>query len=461
MNTTTTAASKSTKQDDVIKGGLVSMDKLIKEKDAPLKIYKEGDAVEAKIRRVSKNKLYVDIDERINGIVGGKELLFDPQFVKGLNEGDSVTAYVVFTEDDQGNMLLSLRKAGKENIWASLRKKQDDKENMSVVATEANKGGLIIELGGVKGFLPVSQLSAEHYPRVEGGDKDAILGRLSEIVGTTLEVKVMSLDKSSNKLIFSERAAIGNRDVPEGIKVGDVVEGSVAGIVDFGFFVDVGGVEGLVHISEISWGKVDNIDEFVKVGDKLKLKIIDIENSRLSLSLKRLEGDPWKKLIEGLKKGDKIKGKISKITPFGAFVRIKVGKEGGVDALVHISEISEEHLSDPNEVLNVGEEKEFQILSIEPDQHRLSLSLKALNKKQETPQKDKKKTAEDADKSEDTKEKEEKKGGLKSLGANIAKKLASVGIKKEDDLRGKKKEDLVGIEGIGEKTAEKILELKE
>jgi len=457
-----TTISKTTEQKpqaDIINGGIVPMDKLIKESESPIKIYSEGDALEAKIKKVMKNKILVTIDDRINGIIGGKELLFDPQFVKGLKEGDTVTAYVVFLEDDKNNMLLSLRKAGRDNVWTSLAKKSEDKETISVVVTEANKGGLIIEMGGVKGFLPVSQLSAEHYPRVEGGGKEEILTRLNELVGKTVDVKVLSIDRASNKLIFSEREAIGNRDVPKDIKVGDVVKGKITGIVDFGFFVEAGGVEGLVHISEISWGKVDDIKDFVKIGDELKLKIIDIENSRLSLSLKRLEGDPWKNLVKNLKVGDKVRGKVSRITPFGAFVKIKLDKEE-LDALVHISEISSRHLADPKEVLKVDDEKEFKILSIEPEQHRLSLSLKALEEKTDRKEvadslgEEKKKKA---GKTELAKEK--KNDELASLGASTVKKLAKAGIKEVSGLQGKTKEDLLAIEGIGDKTADKILEL--
>ncbi|MDD5731846.1 MAG: S1 RNA-binding domain-containing protein [Patescibacteria group bacterium] len=373
----TTASTEEKENKDLIKGGIVPMDKLLKDASNGLKIYQEGDAVSAKVEKVMKNKILVTIDDRINGIVGGKELLFDPQFAKGLKAGDVVTAYVVLSEDDEGRMLLSLRRAGKENVWNDLMKKFDAKETISVVVTEANKGGLIIELGGVKGFLPVSQLSAEHYPRVEGGNKDEILTKLHALVGKAIDVKILGIEKSSNKLIFSEREAIGNRDIPSELKIGDIVDGKVTGIVDFGFFVDVNGVEGLVHISEISWAKVDNVSNFVKVGDKIRLKIIDMENSRLSLSMKRLEEDPWKKAIGGFKVGEKVTGTIGRITPFGAFVKVN-GKDGDVDALVHISEISSKHVADPKEVLKVGDKKEFKIVSIEPDQHRLSLSLKAL-----------------------------------------------------------------------------------
>ena len=437
-------------QNDVMTGGMATMEKLLKER--PLKIYKEGDSVDTTVEKVTKNRVYVSIDGRMNGIVGGKELMYDPQFIRGLNPGDTMTAYVVYPEDDHGTMILSLRRAGRETIWADMAKKMESKEMMSVVVTAANKGGLIIEIGGIKGFLPVSQLAAAHYPRVEGGNKDEILTRLQSLVGKALDVKIFSIEKAANKLIFSEREAIGNRDVPDGLEVGKEVEGTVIGIVDFGFFVDVNGVEGLVHISEISWGKVESIHDFVKIGDKLKLKIIDIENSRLSLSYKQLEEDPWKKLVKELKPGDKIKGQVSRITPYGAFVKIKISEKNEIDALVHISEISSAHLSDPSKILAVGEEKDFIILSIDAAHHRLSLSLKALEEKDEkkAPTKEK----ESAPKTEPT-------GGFASLGATVIKKLNAAGIHSAKDLKGKSLTQLQAIEGIGEKTAEKIMKLLE
>lgn len=440
---------------ELIEGGIISMERLLKEQEGSLKIYQEGDPVQCVVQKVTKNKVYVTIDGRMPGVVGGKELMFDPQYLKSLKVGDEMTAYVIMAEDEQGVMLLSLRRAGRDSIWANLQKKMEAKESIPVIVTAANKGGLIIEMTGIKGFLPVSQLSAQHYPRVEGGNKDEILSRLSSLVGKTIDVKIMSLDKAANKLIFSEREAIGNRDVPEEIKVGNMVEGTVIGIVDFGFFVDVGGVEGLVHISEISWGKVENIADFVKIGDKLKLMVIDIENSRLSLSLKRLEEDPWKKMVSELEPGTIVSGTVSRITQYGAFVRIKREGYREIDALVHISEISSKHLNDPHEVLTVGEKKDFKVLSVDPTQHRLSLSLKALEEGADEAPKPKKTKKAEADADTDAEQGE----GLASLGAATLKKLNAAGISSMADLAGKSVEELTAIEGIGEKTAEKIHQL--
>ncbi|MFA7308686.1 MAG: S1 RNA-binding domain-containing protein [Patescibacteria group bacterium] len=439
---------------DIIRGGLIPMEKLLKEA-AGMKIYKEGDSIDCIVDKVTKNKVFVTIDDRIHGIVGGKELMYDPQFVRGLVKGDVITAFVIYPEDDEGTMLLSLRKANRDTTWTALNKKMEDKESLAVVVSAANKGGLIIEMGGIKGFLPVSQLSAQHYPRVEGGNKDEILSRLGQLVGKTIDVKIHALEKSSNKLIFSEREAIGNRDVPKDIAVGAVVTGTVIGIVDFGFFVDVGGVEGLVHISEISWGKVEHIADFVKIGDTMKLKVIDIENSRLSLSLKQLDEDPWKKMVKELSPGAILSGRVSRLTPYGAFVKVKL-KDAEIDALVHISEISHKHLTDPAEVLALGDQKEFKVLSIDPEQHRLSLSLKALEPGGEEATA---KKAPKAKKAEVVDSEEESGESFASLGAAVLKKLNAGGISSMSDIKGKTVADLTAIEGIGEKTAEKIVQL--
>jgi ribosomal protein S1 len=226
----------------------------------------------------------------------------------------------------------------------------------------------------VRGFLPVSQLSAENYPRVSGADKDEILHRLTRLVGKPLAVRVLDLDRRDNKLIFSEKAA--KREDTESkvakLKVGDVVKGLVTGVVDFGIFVNVDGVEGLVHISEIAWDRVESPSKYVKVGEEIEAKIISIDRDKLSLSMKQLLPDPWLAEVAKLKVGEQVDGKITRITPFGAFVQVTPV----IEALVHISELSDEHVEDPNTLVKLGETKNFTIIGIDPEAHKLSLSLK-------------------------------------------------------------------------------------
>ena len=233
----------------------------------------------------------------------------------------------------------------------------------------------MVEAEGIRGFLPVSQLSAENYPRVSGADKDEILHRLTSLVGKPLTVRVLDANRRESKLILSEKAAKreDTEDKVSKLKVGDVVSGVVTGVVDFGIFVNVDGIEGLVHISEIAWDRVDNPGKYVKVGETTKAKIISIDRDKLSLSIKQLLPDPWAKEIARLKVGDTVEGKITRITPFGAFVQVT----SAIEALVHISELSDEHVDNPAQLVKLGETKTFRIIAIDADAHKLSLSLKS------------------------------------------------------------------------------------
>jgi small subunit ribosomal protein S1 len=238
---------------------------------------------------------------------------------------------------------------------------------------DANRGGLLVEYEGVRGFLPVSQLSAEHYPRVGSSDKDEILQRLNSLVGQTLKVRILDCDRKANKLIFSEKEAIkdGLAERFDKLSVGDKVTGVVTGVVDYGAFVNVEGIEGLVHISEISWERVNNPNDYVKVGQTIEARIISIDKDRLSLSMKQLTQDPWLDEVEQFKSGAKVEGTVTRITPFGAFVQISPA----VEALVHISELGDGNDVDPEKVFTLNERKEFVVLDIDRDNRKISLSL--------------------------------------------------------------------------------------
>ena len=252
-------------------------------------------------------------------------------------------------------------------------------EVIEIQPYDANRGGMLIEYEGVRGFLPVSQLSAEHYPRVGSADKDEILQRLNSLVGQTLKVRILDADRKANKLIFSEKEAVkdGLAARFEKLAVGDAVKGVVTGVVDFGAFVNVDGIEGLIHISEISWERVNNPSDYVKVGDNIEAKIISIDKDRLSLSMKQLTKDPWLDEVEKFNKGDKVEGTVTRITPFGAFVQISPA----VEALVHISELGSGEGVDPEKVFTLNERKEFIVLEIDKDNRKISLSLADKKKK--------------------------------------------------------------------------------
>jgi len=329
-----------------------------------------GEVVDGTILTVRKHEVLVDLGPLGIGFVPRREIGFGQK----LEEGDSVTASVVDTELDNGYALLSLRKAAKDRGWDEIQRLVDDGETIEVTAYDANRGGLLIECEGVRGFLPVSQLSAEHYPRVGSSDKDEILQRLNSLVGKTIKVRILDADRKANKLIFSEKEAIkeGLADRFANLKVGDTVNGVVTGVVDFGAFVNVEGIEGLIHISEISWERVNNPADYVKVGDNVEAKIIAIDKDRLSLSLKQLQEDPWMKEVDEFKKGSSVEGTVTRITPFGAFVQISPA----VEALVHVSELSDADGADPEKVFKLNERKTFTVLEVDKENRKISLSLK-------------------------------------------------------------------------------------
>jgi len=350
-----------------------TMASLMEELGDNLLPFKEGDLIEATILAVSGDKIWVDVSGQSLGFIPEREI----SSKAGLKKGDKLFASVLSMDDAEGNVVLSMRQADREKYWGDMQAKFDSKEAVSIRISDANKGGLVTEIGGIQGFLPVSQLSPQNYPRVSGGDKDEILNRLRQFIGKDLLVKVINCDKEGGKLIFSEKAVSADevQNKVDKYQVGDKVKGRITGIVDFGLFISIEPqIEGLVHISEISWSRVSDLGRLFRVGDELEALIIAVENGRISLSIKRLNSDPWVEAAAKYKVGDKIKGAVSKITVYGAFVSV----EDGIDGLVHVSELSNEHVADPGQIVELGKEYEYKIISIEPESHRLGLSLKAV-----------------------------------------------------------------------------------
>lgn len=343
-----------------------------------LKILQEGDVVKGRILSVGKNEVYVDIDGVGIGVVRGRELYDDEQVLSSLKVGDEVYASVIEIENREGNIELSFRKAGQERIWQSLRQNLENKDVIRTKILDANKGGLMVKINGALGFLPVSQLAPSHYPRVEDGDKNRILAVLRGYVNMDFDVKVITVEPQEEKLIVSERAVIEDELLQKisQLSVGQVVEGEITGVVDFGAFVKFGNeLEGLVHISELAWQRIDDPKDIIKVGDKVSAQIIAIEGDRISLSLKRLQKDPWEDAVKKYTVGQVVKGKVLKLAPFGAFVEL----DENIQGLAHLGELSDKEITEPAEVLKEGEECEFKIISIEPTEHRLGLSIKALS----------------------------------------------------------------------------------
>jgi small subunit ribosomal protein S1 len=347
----------------------ITMDDLLAAHADSVKQVAAGEIVVGTVLSLRKHEVLIDLGAQGVGYVPRREVGFS----KTLKEGDEVTASVVDTELENGYSLLSLRKAAKDRGWEEVAVKLESGEIIEVSPYDANRGGLLVEYEGVRGFLPVSQLSAEHYPRVGSSDKDEILQRLNALVGKTLKVRILDSDRRANKLIFSEKEAVkdGLAERFEKLKVGDKVSGVVTGVVDFGVFVNVEGIEGLVHISEISWERVNNPSDYVKVGQTIEAKIISIDKDRLSLSIKQLTQDPWLDEVAQFKPGDEVEGTVTRITPFGAFVQISPA----VEALVHISELGDGNDVDPEKVFTLNERKTFVVLDIDKENRKISLSL--------------------------------------------------------------------------------------
>lgn len=346
----------------------ITMDELLEQEQ--MSQLAPGEVVEGKVLSVKKHELWVDLGPHGVGLVPRREI----GGLRTLKEGDDVTASIVDPEIEEGYALLSLRKAAKDRGWDEIKRVLDAGETIEVTAYDANRGGLLIELEGIRGFMPVSQLSAEHYPRVAGADKDEILQRLNSLVNKPLKVRVLDADRKTNKLIFSEKEAIkeGLAERFDKLKVGDVVKGVITGVVDFGAFVNVDGIEGLIHISEISWERVSDPADYVKVGQTVEAKIISIEKDRLSLSLKQLQEDPWAKEVQKFKVNDEVEGTVTRITPFGAFIQLSPA----VEALVHVTELGEGDSIDPEKIFKLNEKKTFKILEILKENRKISLSLK-------------------------------------------------------------------------------------
>ena len=352
----------------------ITMDDLLAQAGDSVKQLTVGETVDGTVLSVKKHEILIDLGPLGVGLVPRREVSLS----KNYNVGDSVIASVIDTELEDGYSLLSLRKAAKDRGWDEVMAKLESGEIITVVPYDANRGGLLVEYEGIRGFLPVSQLSAEHYPRVGSSDKDEILQRLNSLVKKDIKARILDADRKANKLIFSEKEAVkeGLAERFQKLAIGDTVTGVVTGVVDFGVFVNVEGIEGLIHISEISWERVNNPSDYVKVGQTIEAKIIAIDKERLSLSMKQLTKDPWLDEVEQFKPGEKVEGTVTRITPFGAFVQLSPA----VEALVHVSELGGDG-TDPEKVFTLNERKEFTVLDIDKENRKISLSLGKSKKK--------------------------------------------------------------------------------
>src|SRR3989344_4212431 len=330
--------------------------------------------------------IYIDLGPYGTGVVYGREFYNARDIIKTLKTGSLVTAKVIELENEDGYTELSLCEAGKDKMWQEAEDLMKSKTPVPLFVLSANKGGLVMNWQGISGFLPVSQLTAKHYPRVEGRNKGKSLSELQKFVGVTLDVTILDIDPKESKLIFSEKN-VESDELKEALskyQMGDVVEGEVTGVVGFGIFVKIEeGLEGLAHISELDWGLVENPSDLFNVGAQVKAKIINVEGGKFSLSVKALKPDPWKDFASKFKKSDIIKGRVRKIDRFGVFVEIEYFLLSG---LAHVSEFGSE--KEMREHMELDKIYHFQILNLNSDERKLSLSyVKEGDEKKEEPAK--------------------------------------------------------------------------
>lgn len=333
----------------------------------------EGDLVEGKVVDIHKQKIYIDLPPFGTGIIYGREYLSASDVLRKVNIGDNIAAKVVMAENEGGYTELSLREARQALMWSEAEHAILAKTIFEIPVKEANKGGLIVEWQGIQGFLPASQLKAEHYPRVNDGDKDRIQEELRSLIGERISVIIITADPKEGKLIFSEKGPEQKEKavMVDKYNIGDTISGTVTGAVEFGLFVKIEeGLEGLVHISEIDWGLVEDPKSQYPIGTGIDAKIIEIKDGKISLSIKALQDNPWKEASTKYKKGDEVSGVVIKHNKHGALVSI----EEGVAGLVHVSEFeNDENLK---ESLELGNSYKFTITLFEPEEQRMTLSFK-------------------------------------------------------------------------------------
>lgn len=339
---------------------------------ADVVLVKQDDIVEGAVVAIEKSALYVDLGVSGTGIIYGIEFMNARDVIKRINIGDTISAKVIMRENADGYVELSLKEARQALMWSDAESAIKDKRTMDLVVKDANKGGLMIEWQGLAGFLPASQLKEENYPRVEDGDKDKILRELKKLIGKRISVSIISALPKEGKLIFSEKESGGkeSKEVISGnFTVGDEVGGTVTGVVEFGIFVKLDdGVEGLVHKSEIDWGLVEDTKAHARIGDKVKAKIIEIKDGKISLSIKALKQNPWKEAATRYKKGDQVQGVVIKFNKHGALVSI----EEGVAGLVHVSDFGDEDKL--RAALSLGKRYTFTITLFDANDERMTLS---------------------------------------------------------------------------------------
>src|SRR5437867_6314022 len=345
------------------------MEEFLNQEEASNKPLAHGDIIDGVVVRVDPDEILVDVGSKSEGVISGRELgpKGDPSTIE-LQSGDHIKVFVMQPENEDGNVVLSLRRARAESVWVKAQEQQLSGEMMDAEVREQNKGGLIVNILGLRGFLPTSQVSRTYS------------ANLQELVGQRIGVKILEVNRKRNRLIVSQKAAFDEDrarqrgELFEKLKLGDEIEGKVSGLTTYGAFVNLGAADGLIHISELSWDRVANVADVLTVGQEVRVKVIklDPDTSRISLSLRQLGQDPWDHIEKRFPPGAIVEGEVTKIKKYGAFLQIGDGIEG----LLHISELAWEHVEHTEDVVQVGQRLRVRVLQADRSRRRISLSLK-------------------------------------------------------------------------------------
>lgn len=358
------------------RGDQALMEQILRDPTHAYRNLKHGDTVDGRIMQINRDEILVDIGAKAEGVIPSREMqTLSEEDRTALKVGDTILVFVVQSEDKEGRAILSIDKARQEKSWRALQECYERGDIIYARVKNYNKGGLLVDLDGVRGFVPASQVSS--ISRVSETQKQAEMARL---VNVELPLKVIEINRNRNRLILSERQALVETreskkdELLTSLREGDVRDGVVSSVCDFGVFVDIGGADGLVHLSEISWSRVKHPGEVLKVGDKVKVAILNIdhERKRIALSIKRTQSEPWTRVAERYQLGQIVEGTITQLASFGAFARI----EDGVEGLIHISEMGDERIQHPREVLSEGQVVQARIIRIDPARKRMGLSLR-------------------------------------------------------------------------------------
>lgn len=361
--------------------GAKTMADLLASREYKIPSFKYGDIVEGTVVSLSRNEILLDVGAKAEGLISGRELEDNPNLWKTLKLGDKMSAFVIQSENDQGYLVLSLRRALPDKRWKELEEIYDKDEPLSVRVTDLTKGGLIVDSGGVSGFVPLSHLTRDHLTKIQTETGD-LSEKIKSMFKENINVKIIEMDKVQNRLVLSEKEVISAQEKEErtnflkGLKIGQEIIGTVTGVMPFGLFVEIGNenvsIEGMVHLSEMSYEKVGRPSDLYKVGDGVSVRVIEVdpELNKVALSIKATQVNPWDGADKRYPVGSVVEGEVAKIVPFGAFVRL----ERGVDALIHVTETTGP--------LKVGEKVKAVVLDVTPAEQRLALSLKKMKAKE-------------------------------------------------------------------------------